>query len=33
MKEREPYWDAVKALLIILVVAGHAIQFLMGGDF
>lgn len=33
MNEREQYWDAVKALLIILVVAGHAIQFLEGGDF
>ena len=33
MNEREQYWDAVKALLIILVVVGHAIQFLEGGDF
>ncbi|MCQ2365674.1 MAG: acyltransferase family protein [Akkermansia sp.] len=32
-RKREPYWDAVKALLIILVVAGHAIQFLLGGNF
>lgn len=32
MKEREAYWDAVKALLIMLVIAGHSIQFIQGGD-
>lgn len=33
MKDREHYWDAVKALLIILVFLGHAIQIIMGGDY
>lgn len=30
---RDPYWDVVKALLISLVVLGHAVQFARGGNF
>lgn len=30
---RDPYWDAVKGLLIILVVLGHAVQLAGGGNF
>ena len=31
--ERSAYWDAAKAILIYLVVAGHCIQYGTGGDF
>lgn len=30
---RDPYWDVVKGLLIILVVLGHAAQYAEGGDY
>lgn len=30
---RDPYWDVVKGLLIILMVLGHALQFAAGGNF
>ena len=30
---REAYWDIVKGLLIILVVAGHAVQYCCNGNF
>lgn len=32
-RARVPYWDVVKALLIILVMLGHSIQYGVGGNF
>lgn len=31
--KREPYWDVVKGILIVLVVLGHVVQFAVGGNF
>lgn len=32
-RARDPYWDVVKGLLIILMVLGHALQYAAGGNF